>query len=65
MYKVSGAAPVLNLVVLTSRSADEMYSDNLFSIKTTLIHARPCSEERTHIMMMVVKTKAKHEKNNH
>lgn len=48
VYKVSEAAPLSDLVVLTSRSADEMYSDNLFSIKTTRIQARPCREERTH-----------------
>lgn len=33
-----------DLVVLGSLSADEMYSANLFSIRTTLIQARPCRE---------------------
>lgn len=33
-----------DLVVLRSLSADEMYSANLFSIRTTLIQARPCRE---------------------
>ncbi len=33
-----------HLVVLESLSADEMYSDNLFSIRTTLIQALPCRE---------------------
>lgn len=60
MYEVSKPAPVSDLVVLTSLSADEMYSDSLFSIKATLIQARPCSEEKaTHTEMV---TKAKHEK---
>lgn len=35
---------IKDLVVLKSLSADEMYSDNLFSIRTTLIHALPCRE---------------------
>lgn len=33
-----------DLVVLRSLSADETYSANLFSIRTTLIQARPCRE---------------------
>lgn len=35
---------IKDLVILKSLSADEMYSDNLFSIRTTLIHALPCRE---------------------
>lgn len=33
-----------DLVVLRSLSAEETYSANLFSIRTTLIQARPCRE---------------------
>lgn len=36
-----------DLVVLKSFSANEMYSDSRFSIRTTLIHALPCIDTKT------------------